>query len=860
MINGPRGFSEASHLNWESLYLLIDRAPFGVYIVDEDFRISLVNAESQQRAFRNVNPAVGRDFSEAMRILWPEDVAAFVIEKFHRTLATGESFYSEDYIHPRADIDIVEAYEWEVHRIVMPDGKNGLLCYYYDTTKLRQTEQALRKYDTWLHGQKEAFRTSINGAPLETSLDILIRSAIEYAGGDTRAAFYLMNSAGTAINHITGMTEEYAELTRDFAIGPDTIGCGRAAFLCEPVICENVDLDPAWVPFLSLAYQFDYRATWSFPIQGVDGKVVGTFCVFSPHPRAITARDMEIANTLTNAAAVIMSNHQVAQARAQAEKALRKSEERKAFLLKLSDALRALADPTEIQFKAMQVLGEHLGVLRAQYYEAEPNDEWLTSAGGYTNGVPAVVQRILMDDFGAHVKTSFRAGRTLVVNDVSCDPRISESEVASYNEIGVAAYVGIPLVKADRFVAALAIHSATPREWTEEEIVLTEETAQRTWAAVEHARAEAALRNANRRKDEFLALLAHELRNPLAAVRNTGQILLRSNGDPKVLRSSAETLNRQVDHMVRQVDDLLDVSRIATGKIELRKENIELATVVAQAIEAHRSLCDRQEQTLTASVPLKPIYIYGDPIRLAQVIGNLINNASKFTAVGGRIELTIEQRNESAIIRIKDSGVGIAASDLNQIFEMFVQADQSLERCHQGLGLGLALVKSLVEMHDGKVEARSEGIGHGSEFVIQLPISTAVIEQPAVVTKEPQPANVYRRVLVADDNHDSAMSLATLLNLMGYETQVAHDGIDAIEKAAAFQADVVLLDISMPRLNGYDAARRIRAAPPKDELKLVALTGFGQAEDRRRTQEAGFDAHLTKPVDLAVLTKVLAEL
>jgi signal transduction histidine kinase len=373
----------------------------------------------------------------------------------------------------------------------------------------------------------------------------------------------------------------------------------------------------------------------------------------------------------------------------------------------------------------------------------------------------------------------------------------------------------------------------------------------------ERTRAEQALREADRRKDEFLAMLAHELRNPLAAISNAVQILLRKEGDAQTVRSAAEILDRQVGHMVWQVDDLLDVSRISRGKIELRKEQVELAPVVNHAVETTRALCLQHEITVT--LPRKPLYVTADPVRLAQVVGNLLNNACKFTDKGGRILVAVEEDNDQAAIRVRDTGIGLASDQLGRIFELFAQVDNSLERARDGLGLGLTLVKKLVEMHNGTVEARSAGPGQGSEFIVRLPLlcflAMAPMRQPS--SGESLAANP-RRILVVDDNRDSANSLAILLRLLGHTVATAHDGLEAVEKAATFRSDVILLDIGMPRLNGYEAARLIREQQ-QSGLKLVALTGWGQDEDRRLSDEAGFDAHFVKPVDLAALTRLLAE-
>ncbi|MGH8607985.1 MAG: ATP-binding response regulator, partial [Gammaproteobacteria bacterium] len=312
--------------------------------------------------------------------------------------------------------------------------------------------------------------------------------------------------------------------------------------------------------------------------------------------------------------------------------------------------------------------------------------------------------------------------------------------------------------------------------------------------------------------------------------------------------------------MVRLVDDLLDVSRISRGKIELRKGRVELASAVNHAVEATKPLCERMNHELTVTLPPQPMYLNADPTRLAQVVGNLLTNACKFTDKGGRISLTVERERGEALLRVRDTGIGIAADQLPRIFKMFTQLDTSLERTQSGLGIGLTLVRELVEMHGGTVEAQSAGIGQGSEFVVRLPILVETPEPPPEPTvSEPTPTTA-RRILVVDDNRDSAESLAMLLELTGNQTHTAYDGLEAVEAAATFKPDVVLLDIGLPKMNGFEAARKIREQPWGTKMLLVALTGWGQDEDRQKSREAGFDGHLVKPVDHGALTKLLAEL
>ena len=369
------------------------------------------------------------------------------------------------------------------------------------------------------------------------------------------------------------------------------------------------------------------------------------------------------------------------------------------------------------------------------------------------------------------------------------------------------------------------------------------------------------LSEADRRKNEFLAMLAHELRNPLAPISNAAQALRLSSGDRAAVESASNMLERQVGQMSRLVDDLLDMSRITRGKIELRRDRVELAPIVEAAVEAVRAQYARMNHELTVVLPPRPVRVNADPARLTQVIGNLLNNACKFTDRGGRIALTVECDGDQARIRVRDNGIGIAADQLPHLFEMFVQADSSLERSRDGLGIGLTLVKTLVELHGGSVEARSDGPGRGSAFEVRLPV-LAESTQPAAaaICNEPLAAVQRRRVLIVDDSDDGAESLAMLLQFDGHETHKAHDGVSAIEAAERLKPDVILLDIGLPRLNGYEVCSRIRQTTWGKGLTIVALTGWGQEEDRDRSTGAGFDAHMVKPVDHDVLMKLIASL
>lgn len=366
-------------------------------------------------------------------------------------------------------------------------------------------------------------------------------------------------------------------------------------------------------------------------------------------------------------------------------------------------------------------------------------------------------------------------------------------------------------------------------------------------------------READRRKDEFLATLAHELRNPLAPIRNATEMLKLAQGDPEARARATDMIERQTVHLVRLVDDLLDLSRVNSAKIELRREPVELAKVIQQALETCSAMTESACQTLTVKLPSQAIYLDADPVRLAQVVSNLLNNACKFSGQGGEINVTVSQHDTHVAISVKDSGIGIAPDKLHYIFEMFSQVDQTLERTQSGLGIGLTLAKRLVELHGGSIEGFSEGPGKGSEFVVRLPI-TIDQQMPVAEATDTSQANTRNRILIVDDNRDSAQSLAEVLALTGNEIFLAHDGEAAVATAEAQRPDAILLDIGLPKLNGFNACRRIRENPWAENTLIIALTGWGQEDDRRKSAEAGFDNHLVKPVNLTELMNLLAGL
>jgi signal transduction histidine kinase/ActR/RegA family two-component response regulator len=386
------------------------------------------------------------------------------------------------------------------------------------------------------------------------------------------------------------------------------------------------------------------------------------------------------------------------------------------------------------------------------------------------------------------------------------------------------------------------------------------------------------LAESDRRKTEFLATLAHELRNPLAPLSSGLQVMRLSASDPAAIERTRGMMERQINHMVHLVDDLLDIARISTGKVDLKKERVDLQTVIASAVETSLPLIEAGRHELSVQVPDEEMFLDVDLTRVAQVVSNLLNNAAKYTPARGRIGLAAHREDDFVVISVTDTGIGIPPSSMPTVFEMFTQVGRNMERAQGGLGIGLSLVRRLVELHGGTVSAASDGVGRGSTFTVRLPLVpdkprgalAAPVAAPAAAAPAapvaaaapaaPQDAEQGLRVLVVDDNIDAADTLGALLDMNGHATRVANDGYQAIEMAQEFQPQVVFLDIGLPGMNGYEVARKLRETPGVERAFLVALTGWGTREDRERSSEAGFDHHLTKPADMNAVETLLSNL
>lgn len=435
----------------------------------------------------------------------------------------------------------------------------------------------------------------------------------------------------------------------------------------------------------------------------------------------------------------------------------------------------------------------------------------------------------------------------------------SEPMVQLVKGLGLRAYACNPLIAGGQLLGTLSFASRTRDTFEREEIEFLETISHYVTLAYERLRLIEQLREQDQRKDEFLATLAHELRNPLAPISNGLELIRLADHNPATIDRATKIMHRQVEQMVRLVDDLLDVARISRNKLELRKERVALESVVRNAVETSRPVLVAAQNDLHVDLPSEPVWLNADAVRLAQVFSNLLNNAAKYSEPGGRIALVARQTGGELVVRLSDTGIGIEPGKLSQIFGMFVQLDASGQQVQSGLGVGLTLVQRLIEMHGGSIEARSEGTGKGSEFVVRLPVvmQSAQTDFTDAPVSEERPT-VRRRIMVVDDNLDSAESMALMLSLSGHEVATAHDGLEAVQLAGEFQPDMAFLDLGMPKLDGYEAARSIRQQSWGKQIVLVALTGWGQQEDKRRTREAGFDAHLVKPIDFDELEELVA--
>lgn len=533
------------------------------------------------------------------------------------------------------------------------------------------------------------------------------------------------------------------------------------------------------------------------------------------------------------------------------------AQNRLGLLNRIEYASRPLVDALDVMQVTAQLLGEHLGATRCAYADVDPDNDRFTIRSDWARpGVASSAGVYSLNLFGSQARTNLRNGRHLVVNDVDRDLG-NDDGGRMFNAIGIKAIVCAGLVKGGRLVAMMAVHQSVPRQWSEEDLRMITEVVERCWAHIERVRDAAMLRDQDRRKDEFLVTLAHELRNPIAPMLYAIALMKRDQ-DPARLARRIEVIERQAAHMVHLVDDLLDVSRINRGLVELKREVIDIAPLLVQAVEAATPALEGSRHRLTVRLPETTVTVNADPARMVQVVTNLLNNAAKYTPDEGDIRLSSWVEDSKVVVELEDNGLGIPPEDQVRLFDLFTQLPHTGAKAHGGLGIGLSLVRSLVEMHGGRVSVRSGGLNQGSTFRIELPIAVAVASPQAVA--QPAATGSLGRVLIVEDNPDGLRTLWELIESNGHDVRGVADGPAALRVAGEWQPDLVLLDLGLPLMDGYEVAARLRSDLGLKDARIVALTGWGTEQDRAKTTAAGFSAHLTKPVVPGRLLQLIDDL
>lgn len=555
-------------------------------------------------------------------------------------------------------------------------------------------------------------------------------------------------------------------------------------------------------------------------------------------------------------------------ARKRIEEALHESERLHRLAGEASQLAARLPAADELVAAVGELVATELGVSRCGFSRVDLEARCVTVMKDYHGDWPSIAGAYPISSYMEHWEADGLAGRVAALEDIAAHPRTAALYDTAFGPIHVRAHLTVPLHRDGKWVANFWASHHEPRRWTDAEIQLMKLVAERIWALIERKWAEEALQRANeqlresdRRKNDFLAVLSHELRNPLSPIRNSVYVLEHAAVGGEQARRAIQVIDRQARHMARLIDDLLDVTRISRGMVDLRRERVDLDALVRGAAEDHREHFARSGITLELEAAAQPLWVEGDPTRLAQVVGNLLHNAAKFTPRGGRTILSIEaSAHGEAVVRVRDDGVGMSPETLARIFEPFVQAAQTLERTRGGLGLGLALVKGLVEMHGGTVTAHSQGEGMGSELTVALPLQVPARLGPTAGAAR-SPRTPAQRVLVIEDNVDAAESLREVLALEGHEIFVARAGPEGLARARELEPHVVLCDIGLPGMDGYAVARALRSDPnPAVRAAfLVALSGYALQEDVARAQAAGFDRHMAKPPSIEALGQLLQE-
>jgi PAS domain S-box-containing protein len=552
------------------------------------------------------------------------------------------------------------------------------------------------------------------------------------------------------------------------------------------------------------------------------------------------------------------------------------TETRLDLIAQVSDFIRTLQNPQELSYAVAKTVGTHLDVRRCLFDETDLESDLEIVHKDYCDRAESVAGEHRISDYSSITSAEMARGLTVVNHDSKIDPRTAADYERSYEATGERAYIAVPLMRNGRWVASLWASDDQPRHWTKEEVLLLQTVGERTWTAIEKLRSEVerdrllsseqeardAAEKANQVKDEFLATLSHELRNPLNVILGYSELLMRMPElkESQRLRQMGMALRRNAQAQSQLINDLLDLSRLQTGKISLNHETVSLVAIIDSAVETVQTEATAKNIDIHLKIMDHLLFVEGDRLRLQQIAWNILNNAVKFTPDGGSVSITLRGEAHDAVLAIEDSGQGIDPAFLPSVFEMFRQADSSNSRCHGGLGIGLALVRQLVALHEGTITAESEGANKGSRFTVRLPLINEV-ETSALGLRDSAPVELnlpaHTSVLIVDDSYDTIVMLEQLLKISGATVTTATSAQEALQILTEKAFDVVLSDISMPEMDGYEFLRRLRQIKGREHLPVIAITGFGRSGDIERARNAGFYSHLTKPLSLESLAAVL---
>src|SRR5262245_51134002 len=715
-----------------------------------------------------------------------------------------------------------------VANLYQENGRSVIQAHIRDIAERKRAEEALRESEARLAIEVKTMRdlydcsARLQTAPdLQTALEEILQSSIRLMRADFgKVQLYDAERKVLRLAALHGFDEKFVETLRVVDTEDDT-ACGRAVRTGKRVIIEDVEQDELYAPYRKAAAAAEYRSVQSTPLYDREGALLGALSTHWRAPHQPSEQDLRRLDLYARQAINFII-------RARAEKELRESEERFRSYFELGLIGMAITSGTkgmlEVNDEICKILGyERDELLKMTWAEMTHPDDLAADIANFERVMAGEIDGYKLD------KRFIRKDGRIIDTTISVKAlRAADGAV-------------------DHFIALL--EDVTERKRAEEALRKSE------WLTHEKA---AELADLHRRKDEFLAMLSHELRNPLSPILNAAHILRLQKDENPLQQQARAVIERQVNQLSRLVNELLEVSRVITGTIRLRPERLDIRGVVEQAVESASRVIDQPGHQLFVSLPAEPVWLEGDAARLEQVVINLLNNAAKYTQEGGMIWVNLQPEGDVVTLRVRDTGVGIAPELLPRIFDLFTQADRSLDRSQGGLGIGLSLTQRLVELHHGEIEADSAGLGQGSEFMVRLPVlRTSEMETDMTSTGTTKQAAQGWRILVVDDNVDAANMIAMMLQLYGHQAETVYSAKSALEMAVEYRPDFVVLDIGLPGMDGYEVARRLRQTPELRDTPLIAATGYGQDADRQRSEEAGFDYHLVKPIDPEKLQTVL---